>query len=98
MTEAAIYTCSICNEPSTDICVRCTKDACRNHRCFRCKRCSDCCECEEPLGAPEPEPLDASVKPATAETAAEAARELPELFAPEDEPVAAPEPKPEPPD
>lgn len=55
MTETAVYTCSICNEPSTDICVRCTKDACRNHRCERCKACSDCCECEVPLTGPEPQ-------------------------------------------
>jgi hypothetical protein len=49
----AIFTCSICSEPSTDICVYCTKDACANHRCHRCKRCSDCCECEVPLSAAE---------------------------------------------
>lgn len=61
MTEAAVYTCSICNEPSTAICVRCTKDACRNHRCERCKACSDCCECEVPLTGPEPEMPDAIV-------------------------------------
>jgi hypothetical protein len=47
--------CSICNEPSLDICVYCTKDTCRNHRCERCKRCSDCCECEVPLVEPSPE-------------------------------------------
>jgi hypothetical protein len=47
----AILTCSICSEPSTDICVYCTKDACLNHRCDRCKRCSDCCECDMPLSA-----------------------------------------------
>jgi len=45
--------CSICGEPSTDICVYCTKDACTNHRCDRCKRCSDCCECDVPLSAEE---------------------------------------------
>ena len=49
MTETATFVCSICNEPSTDICVACTKDACRNHRCERCHRCSDCCDCEIPL-------------------------------------------------
>jgi hypothetical protein len=49
----AILTCSICGEPSTDICVYCTKDACTNHRCDRCKRCSDCCECDMPLSAEE---------------------------------------------
>lgn len=51
--EAAIFRCSICGEPSTDICVYCTKDACGNHRCERCKRCSDCCECDLPLSAEE---------------------------------------------
>jgi len=59
--EPAIFTCSICGEPSMDICAYCTKDACANHRCERCKRCSDCCECEVPLSAqeahPEPEPV-----------------------------------------
>lgn len=55
MTGAVVYTCSICSEPSSDICVKCTKDACRNHKCERCKSCSDCCECEVPLTAPEPE-------------------------------------------
>jgi hypothetical protein len=55
ITEAAILTCSICGEPSSEICVYCTKDSCRNHRCERCKRCSDCCECEIPLSAAEPE-------------------------------------------
>ena len=53
MTEAAIFTCSICGEPSGEICVYCTKDTCANHRCERCKRCSDCCECEIPLSAAE---------------------------------------------
>ena len=40
------YVCSICGEPSTQICVYCTKDACSNHRCEKCGRCSDCCSCE----------------------------------------------------
>jgi hypothetical protein len=51
--NAAVFTCSICGEPSTNICAECTKDACANHRCERCKRCSDCCECEVPLSAEE---------------------------------------------
>lgn len=55
MIETAAFVCSICNEPSMDICVRCTKDACPNHRCARCKECSDCCECEVPLTEPEPD-------------------------------------------
>jgi hypothetical protein len=51
--ETVTFVCSICGEPSGDICVYCTKDACANHRCERCKRCSDCCECEVPLTPPE---------------------------------------------
>jgi hypothetical protein len=43
------FTCSICGEESTRICVRCTKDACNNHLCEKCLRCSDCCECEVTL-------------------------------------------------
>ena len=43
------FTCSICGEESTQICVRCTKDACRNHLCDKCHRCSDCCDCEVTL-------------------------------------------------
>lgn len=45
MTEAYQFTCSICGEPSSSICVYCTKDACANHLCEHCGRCSDCCEC-----------------------------------------------------
>jgi hypothetical protein len=55
MAEAAIFTCSICGDPSGEICVFCTKDTCINHHCDRCKRCSDCCECEIPLSAAAPE-------------------------------------------
>ena len=43
------FTCSICAEESTRICVWCTKDACVNHLCEKCQRCSDCCECEVAL-------------------------------------------------
>ena len=43
------FVCSICEEESTRICVRCTKDTCSNHLCEKCQRCSDCCECEVPL-------------------------------------------------
>jgi hypothetical protein len=43
------FTCSICAEESTRICVRCTKDACDNHLCEKCRKCSDCCECEVAL-------------------------------------------------
>jgi hypothetical protein len=46
------FTCSICGEESTRICVLCTKDACANHICEKCQRCSDCCECEVTLEEP----------------------------------------------
>ncbi len=39
------FRCHICQEPSEEICKRCTRDACPNHLCEKCKRCSDCCEC-----------------------------------------------------
>jgi hypothetical protein len=53
------FSCSICSEPSTQICTWCTKDACNNHLCPHCLRCSDCCDCElgldpEPQTAPPP--------------------------------------------
>lgn len=48
-TATLTFNCSICAEPSHDICVYCTKDVCHSHRCQRCLRCSDCCECESPL-------------------------------------------------
>jgi hypothetical protein len=53
VTETTTYSCSICSEPSTDICIWCTKDACRNHHCHRCHRCSDCCECDVPVADSE---------------------------------------------
>ena len=56
MTEVRTFTCSICGDSSTDICVYCTKDACPNHLCRRCLRCSDCCECEVPLESDAPHP------------------------------------------
>jgi len=43
------FACSICAEPSSEICHACTKDACENHLCKRCSRCSDCCTCDVPL-------------------------------------------------
>jgi hypothetical protein len=61
IVNAAVFTCSICGEASTEICAFCTKDACVNHRCERCKRCSDCCECEVPLSSAEPELEQAKV-------------------------------------
>jgi len=46
MNDPVTFACSICGEPSAEICVYCTKDACPNHRCEKCQRCSDCCQCE----------------------------------------------------
>ena len=70
------FSCSICVEESTRICVRCTKDACDNHLCEKCRKCSDCCECEVAL-SPHPqetvrEAMHAAV--AHAEIMAESAR------------------------
>ncbi len=62
IVNAAIFTCSICGEVSSNICAYCTKDACSNHRCERCKRCSDCCECDVPLSAEEPAPVEAAAE------------------------------------
>jgi hypothetical protein len=76
------FTCSICGEESTQICVRCTKDSCDNHLCERCRRCSDCCECEVKLSAP------ARMMVHSGAASVEAAAAEPE--APEPEP--APEP------
>jgi hypothetical protein len=91
----AVLTCSICSEPSTDICVYCTKDACLNHRCDRCKRCSDCCECDMPLSAELPaeeihiEPIiEPPLEPAFDQEAS--------IFAPEPEPLPLPEEAPPP--
>ena len=44
--ENMSFSCTICGEGSTEICVYCTKDTCGNHLCERCMRCSDCCDCE----------------------------------------------------
>lgn len=68
MSEVATYICTICGEPSTGICIYCTKDACPNHLCAKCRRCSDCCECEVPLEEetelpPEPAPEAAAPEP-----------------------------------
>ena len=46
MSDTATFVCSICGEPSQEICVTCTKDTCENHRCPKCLQCSDCCTCE----------------------------------------------------
>ena len=88
------FLCSICGEESTQICVRCTKDACRNHLCDKCHRCSDCCECEVPLdqpmhAAPAVREHDAAPVPAP-----EAALEPVPEPAPVPDPAPVPEPAP----
>ena len=96
------FTCSICGEPSRDICVACTKDACHNHRCERCKRCSDCCGCDVPLSAAEaeaeiqhyapaePEPVNAPLEMESEEppeTTESIAESFPDLFRSETKPT-----------
>jgi hypothetical protein len=47
--EAAVspvFHCHICEEASSEICGRCTRDVCDNHLCERCGHCSDCCTCD----------------------------------------------------
>jgi hypothetical protein len=64
MSEAQTWVCSICGEPSTEICRFCTKDTCANHLCLKCHRCSDCCECQIPLEAlapPEAEQTEVTI-------------------------------------
>jgi hypothetical protein len=46
MTTTMAFICTICEEQSTRICVKCTKDTCGNHLCEKCGACSDCCDCE----------------------------------------------------
>jgi hypothetical protein len=83
------FTCSICEEESTRICVLCTKDTCSNHLCEKCGCCSDCCDCEVPLDngryieTVHPPPVEAAI----AEAAVEPVAALP----------PDPEPQPEPP-
>ncbi len=40
-----VFSCYICKQASTGICVHCTRDACDMHLCERCRRCTDCCVC-----------------------------------------------------
>jgi len=54
MTNVMPFICSICEEQSNRICVRCTKDTCSNHLCEKCGACSDCCDCEVHLDKEEP--------------------------------------------
>ena len=70
------FICSICEEASTQICARCTKDTCGNHLCDKCLRCSDCCECELALEEKTPVPVVRSMTPVVDE--AEFAPEAPD--------------------
>src|SRR5580704_14383734 len=88
------FTCSICAEESTRICVRCTKDSCDNHLCEKCRKCSDCCECEVALAPHAPETVRAAMhaEAAPVETAVESAPHAEaELPAEEAIPEASPE-------
>jgi hypothetical protein len=76
------FICSICEEESTRICVRCTKDACNNHLCEKCLRCSDCCECEVTLSEPVHEPARIALRA---------------VMGHRSEPEPNPDPEPEPP-
>src|SRR5260370_11631974 len=84
------FTCNICGEESTQICARCTKDACDNHLCEKCLRCSDCCECEVTLSRPIHEVARPIVR-----SAAVVEAELPPELEPDPEPPL-PEPGPDP--
>ncbi len=55
MSDPNTFLCAICGEPSSRICIYCTKDSCDNHLCQKCHRCSDCCACEVPLETEAPE-------------------------------------------
>lgn len=83
------FVCSICEEAASQICVRCTKDACANHICEKCHRCSDCCECELSLQPPAPAPV---VRDLPGRVAADPASLAPEPPASPEEPVAPGEP------
>jgi hypothetical protein len=85
VSEARTFFCSICGDPSTQICVYCTKDACSNHLCGKCLRCSDCCECDVPLEAADQASVDALPLPAA---------EPVEPVAPVEPEAAVPEPAP----
>jgi hypothetical protein len=90
------FTCSICGEESTRICVRCTKDACDNHLCDKCHKCSDCCECEIALAPPVQETVREVLHPVVEQVAPPpAVVEPPAAEAPVAE-AAPPEPLPAP--
>jgi hypothetical protein len=84
------FQCSICDEPSTRICVRCTKDACDNHICEKCLKCSDCCECEVALDA-TPRIATTVHTPPAPETEAESQAEPEPAPPPSEEPASEPE-------
>jgi hypothetical protein len=84
------FSCSICEEESTRICVSCTKDTCSNHLCERCAHCSDCCTCEVRLD--EPGPVHAPVQHAESEPV----EHFEEDESPPPEPVPHPHPGPDP--
>jgi hypothetical protein len=97
--EAAVFRCSICGEPSAEICILCTKDTCGNHRCERCKRCSDCCECEVPLSGDEIHEVHAAAAEAAPHETATPNGAEPELAAadqhPDESALAEPATEPE---
>src|ERR1700739_3393125 len=81
------FICSICGEPATQICARCTKDVCGNHLCEKCFRCSDCCECEVALREPSAAPFPTARSVAAPHVEPEAAAEEPAQPAPPPDPV-----------
>src|SRR5438105_12524337 len=87
------FQCSICEEESTRICARCTKDACNNHLCEKCLRCSDCCECEVTLSEPAPA-ISVSTARAVFRAATDGAR--PDTGPEPPHPPPDPDPQPEP--
>jgi len=87
----AVFVCSICGEPSTEICSYCTKDTCSNHRCDRCLRCSDCCECEVRLDSKQLAAMAEAVPDVAAE---ETGQIMPPEPDPDPPPVREPEPQP----
>ncbi len=92
------FTCSICGEESTRICVRCTKDACNNHICEKCLKCSDCCECEVALSEPVQENVRmvrTMVEEEMVDTVGPPLEPEPEPHLPEPDPDPAPMPTPE---
>jgi len=85
-----VFSCSICEQESTRICVDCTKDACSNHLCERCGCCSDCCDCEVPLDEPEISHLHVETI-LVEQTTIEELSVPEEASVPEQTPVAAPD-------